>query len=291
MSCGVGENAVNAIGAQAEKGSIDGAKNIQRNQVLDGVTRNQKWKLNPLHKIGPYEFGIVYCGDSRELVKQIPDGSIHLICQDPPYGSNNSHLRQQNITEETKIAGDDEGDWRELMPDIFKESARILDNKSSAICCFAEGGNSSRMSNRLSDWMGSFLEYHCCLVWNKMALGMGWKYRRGHEFIHVGHRKGSDLRWFDTTGSVSSVINIRRSMNPIEDGHPCFKPVPLMEFLIRNHTRRGDVVLDMFAGAGSTGVACKRLGRKFIGFELNKRWADHSNKRIAEEGEQGELFA
>ena len=240
--------------------------------------------------LGPYEFDKVYLGDCRVLLKDIPDGSVHAIISDCPYGSSNSHLRAQNIKEETEIAGDEEGDWRELMPAVLVESARILDEKESAACFFSEGGGPSLMTNRLSDWMSSHLVFHTTLVWAKGGLGMGWTYRRNHENILVGYRKGSKLRWHDKTGAVPTVVHVPRSQNPVEDGHPTIKPIRLMEFLIRNHTKRGDIVLDMFAGSGSTGVACKKLGRKFVGFELNPKWVDLSNRRIKTENEQGLLF-
>jgi len=64
--------------------------------------------------------------------------------------------------------------------------------------------------------------------------------------------------------------------------HPCEKPVDMMEHIIRTSTRPGAVVLDCFAGSGSTGVACARNDRTFIGIEKDEAWADYSRRRIAE---------
>ncbi|MBK6317870.1 MAG: site-specific DNA-methyltransferase [Dehalococcoidia bacterium] len=55
--------------------------------------------------------------------------------------------------------------------------------------------------------------------------------------------------------------------------HPTAKPVRLLELLLRNSTRRGDVVVDPFAGSGSTLIACELLGRTFVGLELDPRYA------------------
>lgn len=241
--------------------------------------------------LGPFEFNKVHHGNCLDLMRGLPDGSVHAIISDPPYGSGNTHLRAQNIVEETKIANDDEDEWRELMPRFLEESARVLDKKESAILLFGEGGGPRRISNRISDWMASFLEFDTTLVWSKGIPGLGWTYRRSHEFIFVGHRKRSKLRWFDTTGAAQTVIFVARIVNATEGSHPTPKPVSLMEYLIRNHTKKGDIVLDPFSGGGSTGIACKRMGRKFIGFEIDPRWAEYSNNRISIEGEQGELFA
>ena len=64
--------------------------------------------------------------------------------------------------------------------------------------------------------------------------------------------------------------------------HPSEKPVELLERMILNSSNEGDMVLDCFTGSGSTGVACVNTNRKFIGFELEKKYYDIAEKRIAE---------
>ena len=64
--------------------------------------------------------------------------------------------------------------------------------------------------------------------------------------------------------------------------HPTQKPVALMEYLIRTYTNPGETVLDPFMGSGTTGVAAKNLGRKFIGIELDQGYFDIAVKRIGE---------
>jgi site-specific DNA-methyltransferase (adenine-specific) len=68
-----------------------------------------------------------------------------------------------------------------------------------------------------------------------------------------------------------------------EDGkyvHPTQKPVALMEYLIKTYTLPGETVLDFTMGSGTTGVACKRLGRNFIGIELDPGYFEIAKKRI-----------
>ena len=71
--------------------------------------------------------------------------------------------------------------------------------------------------------------------------------------------------------------------------HPHQKPLALMERLIRLLTARGDTVLDPFMGVGTTGVACKRLGRPFVGAELTEAFYRTACERIASEHLQPEL--
>jgi site-specific DNA-methyltransferase (adenine-specific) len=68
--------------------------------------------------------------------------------------------------------------------------------------------------------------------------------------------------------------------------HPSTKPLELMEAIIRDFTDPGDLVLDPFAGSGTTGVACRRLGRRFIGWERDEKYHAIAVKRIEAAREQ-----
>ena len=62
--------------------------------------------------------------------------------------------------------------------------------------------------------------------------------------------------------------------------HPTQKPIELLEYLIKTYTNESEVVLDNCMGSGSTGVACKNVGRDFIGIELNERYFQIAKERI-----------
>ena len=68
--------------------------------------------------------------------------------------------------------------------------------------------------------------------------------------------------------------------------HPAQKPVELLERFIRVSSAENDIVLDPFMGSGSSGVACKRLNRNFIGIELDKNYFDVAKERIENEANQ-----
>jgi site-specific DNA-methyltransferase (adenine-specific) len=68
---------------------------------------------------------------------------------------------------------------------------------------------------------------------------------------------------------------------PVANGHPTVKPVDLMRWLVRLVTQPGDVVLDPFAGSGTTGMACVHEGRDFVGIEMDPEYAEIARRRIA----------
>lgn len=73
-------------------------------------------------------------------------------------------------------------------------------------------------------------------------------------------------------------------------GHPCEKPLPLMEAIVRDFTRPGELIADPYCGSGSTLVAAKRCGRRAIGWETQKRWADLARRRVSKARQQFDLF-
>lgn len=76
--------------------------------------------------------------------------------------------------------------------------------------------------------------------------------------------------------------NLLQIPNVKNKSHPTQKPVELMKILIENSSNAGDVVLDLFMGTGSTGVATLETGRKFIGCEIDEKYFDVAKERIEE---------
>ena len=62
--------------------------------------------------------------------------------------------------------------------------------------------------------------------------------------------------------------------------HPTQKPIELMEYLVRSHTKEGDLILDFTMGSGTTGVAAIKLGRRFIGIEKDERYYEIAKERL-----------
>ena len=82
-----------------------------------------------------------------------------------------------------------------------------------------------------------------------------------------------------------------KAVAPGERGlHPTQKPVALLEYLIRTYTNEGDTVLDSCMGSASTGIACMRTGRKFIGIEKDETYFRVCQERVRDEQRQGRLF-
>ena len=107
------------------------------------------------------------------------------------------------------------------------------------------------------------------------------KKNSGHG-VHTVYGKGAESRQTINTGNHNpcSVLQIKGDNKKEAGLHPTQKPVALMEYLIRTYTNEGETVLDFTMGSGTTGVACKNLGRDFIGIELDQGYFDIAQQRI-----------
>ncbi len=116
---------------------------------------------------------------------------------------------------------------------------------------------------------GAGLGIAACIVWDKGSIGLGYQHYRGqHEFIFYSRGDA----WFGGNAE-GDVWTVSRGATG-EYVHPTQKPVALLERAIRNSSRPGDIVLDVFGGSGSTLIACERLGRLARLVELDPKFCD-----------------
>lgn len=97
-------------------------------------------------------------------------------------------------------------------------------------------------------------------------------------YANKSYRKGCT----DGSRYPTSVLYYNNVRNAV---HPTQKPVDLLEFLVKTYSNEGDVVLDPFMGSGTTGVACKKCNRGFVGIEKNETFFDMAVERITKEYE------
>lgn len=113
------------------------------------------------------------------------------------------------------------------------------------------------------------------LIWQKNNATPNKYYLNSYEMILMLRKgKAKNINHMGTKNvlQINNIIGNKK--------HPTEKPVELMEILIDNSTNTGDVVIDPFMGAGSTGVACKNLNRDFIGIEIDEKYFKIAEERI-----------
>ena len=94
------------------------------------------------------------------------------------------------------------------------------------------------------------------------------------------YQKGQVRQDYDSTERYPRSVQIFSSDKQKSKLHPTQKPVAAMEYFINTYTNPGDVVMDFVMGSGTTGVACKNIGRSFIGIEMDDHYYDVAEDRI-----------
>ena len=240
---------------------------------------------------------VIYLGDCREILPSLP--KVDMIFTDPPYGHNNNNGdlihrweaalgRPPGASDSSlarPIANDGKREASELAQWLFKAAADVLRHGGCCCCCCCccGGGGPDPQFARWSLWMDETLNFKQMVIWDKGPMGMGWHYRRSYETVLVGEKPGAKCKWYDETDKIENIIRHIPKIIPQKDDHPTPKPPALAAYFIQLHTRPGEVVLDPFMGGGSTAVAAKSLGRRFIGIEIEERWCEMTAKRLAQE--------
>ncbi len=196
--------------------------------------------------------------DCLEAMKQIPDGSIDLVLTDPPYGIK-LPCRGKNYgtaTHKSRKATNDS--WDDFIPDkrYFDEMFRVSRNQ------IIFGANY---------FWENFYSSPCYIIWDK----------RGNlpdvpfapvEFAWTSFKQMSKKYISINHGFISDTNDHKL--------HPTQKPTELMKMIVKDFTKQGDLVLDPFLGSGTTTVACKELGRNYIGIEISERYCAIARERL-----------
>lgn len=200
----------------------------------------------------------LYLGDCRDIV---PSLQFDSICSDPPYGMNfQSNYR---MDKHRKIENDSS-------EELLQWVCGLTPTHSSYLFC--------RWDNLLY-----VPKPKSCITWVKNNWSMGdleHEHARQTEIILFYPGPDHDF----PKGRPTDMIKAPRTGN---NHHPTEKPVQLMMAIIE--WTRG-IVLDPFMGSGTTGVAAARLGKKFIGVEIDQQCFDISCKRIEQAQRQGDMF-
>lgn len=127
--------------------------------------------------------------------------------------------------------------------------------------------------------------FRSLVIWNKGAMGLGVGFRAQHESILAFSRGSATPKVYDK--GVSNVLTVPRVAGGSDErDHPTQKPLRLLDPLVRVTSPEGGRVCDPFAGSGSTGVAALRLGRSFVGIEVNEEHAATARRRLSAEVER-----
>jgi DNA modification methylase len=242
-----------------------------------------------------YELRLGDCLDPVTGLASLADKSVDLVVTDPPYAVSNIGLWYIGRPGKGKRRFDffeGDADHASMVSFVVRaatESIRVMAPHASAYwwCGHREFGPLVEM------FEGNGFKTRF-MVWTKPSPsppppGSGWP--SAAELCVYAFRDGRTWTHAGTNPPPSNVIredNLRHGAAGKTE-HPTQKPLATIEPLLRASSLPGQIILDMFAGSGTTGVVCRKLGRRFIGWEKDPKYFEIARKRIEATREQLEL--
>mgnify|MGYP003480380918 FL=1 len=241
----------------------------------------------------------IYKGDCLEIMRDIPDKSVDMILCDLPYGTTACK-------------------WDVVIPfeSLWEQYKRIIKDRGAIVLFGTEPFSSYLRLSNIKEYkydykwikskVGNFLncknsplkKYEDIMVFSKGTIANGsprfmtynpqglieinktcsnkGKSRKGTTIEERPSRQGTYTQKY--TNYPNNLLEFKS-----EDGyHPTQKPVALLEYLIKTYTNEGETVLDNCMGSGSTGVACLKTNRNFIGIEKDDKYFNIAVERLEE---------
>jgi site-specific DNA-methyltransferase (adenine-specific) len=212
--------------------------------------------------------------DWRDAIKLVADASVDLVLTDPPYGM--SYQSNSRTVKHKPIAGDDNLDW---LGGWVQELRRVC-KPEAHLYIFCSWHN----IDVFKQTVGEHFNIKNILIWEKNGGGMGdleGDYSPKYEMVLFCSNGEKKLNG----GRDANILKSPRTKN---DNHPTEKPTNLLSYLIRKSSKKGDVVLDTFAGSFSTAQACKSEGRDFICCEIEPEYCHRAETLLS--GVSASLF-
>lgn len=260
----------------------------------------------------------IYHGDSLQLLKQLDDNSVDLVITSPPYSTLKVYIDNPGILADNyvewflpickeicrvikptgsfilNINDKVEDGFRhpyvfDLISQIHKRTGlkmfeRLFWNKMKGL------PNRSRFGDRVEYifWFAKekgfkfFLDEMRTEYSEKSIKRMTKPLKKRYARTENDSEEYKDWSPNPLGALPTTLVNISSESKRIADNHVAVYPLELVNYFIKGSTEIGDLVLDPFMGTGTTAVSAKKLGRNYLGFELQQQYIDVANKRILE---------
>jgi len=250
---------------ELERLIVGDEKGLTDDDEVPELPKEPKAKLGDIYQLGEHR---LMCGDStniQQVENLINNKKIEMLFTDPPYNvAFNGRSGKFDVIKNDNLS---KNDFKDFINE-FVNTLKTLNINTYYICC---------------NWafygiLQELLNPKTCIVWAKNVFGLGKGYRHQHEFI-----------LFDgfIDASITNESDLWEVKKDTKYKHPTQKPVALSLRAIKNSTKQGNSVLDLFGGSGSTLLACEKTNRMCYVMELDpkyvdviiKRWEDYTGKK------------
>jgi site-specific DNA-methyltransferase (adenine-specific) len=244
----------------------------------------------------------IFNGDCLDLFSNIPDNTIDMCFADPPFNLNKKYNSYHDNMDVKQYL-----DWCSLW---INEMVRVTKPSGSIFL-----HNIPRWLTHYSQILNEVAFFRHWIAWDAPTAPMGKSLQPGHYGVLFYTKKEKKSKIYELraphkrdrkTGRLQKDYGGKKDLlhpfgpllsdvwtdihrirhNSKRDPHPCQLPIHLLERIILLSTDENDVVLDPFLGTGTTALAAKRLGRKYVGFELDEEYAVIATQKLEAENYQ-----
>lgn len=233
----------------------------------------------------------IYLMDCIEGMKDIPDGSVDLLLTDPPYnvssdlkivdtrGKNGNRIIDYNFGEWDKFT---DKDYYEFMLSFLDISTQTMKDGANFVSWIAK------------EYLPIYIDYWKIKKWKIKDVLVWVKTNPVPQLRKVKFQQATEFCFWGVKGDINGTFNYQLGQHPNcfrrpilggheRTAHPTQKPMDITKTIISYLSNENDLVLDPFLGSGTTAVACKQLGRRYIGFENNQEYFDIAKKRLSQD--------
>lgn len=217
----------------------------------------------------------VICGDATKLETYktlLENTKVNLVVTDPPYNVN-----YEGAAGKIKNDNMEDDKFYQFLFNSFVNMEQAMADDASIYVFHAD---TEGLNFRKAFQDAGFYLSGCC-IWKKPSLVLGRSpYQWQHEPCLYGWKKKGKHKWY-AGRKETSVWEFEKSKKNAD--HPTMKPIALLAYPIKNSSMTNSLVLDPFAGSGSTLIACEQTGRVCYAIELDEKYCDVIVKRYIEQ--------
>ena len=211
----------------------------------------------------------VMCGDSTkpEDIGTLMNGQrADMSVTDPPY-----NVAYEGKTAEKKTIQNDDMSEEEFYSFLLSAHKNMYENMKDGAAIYVFHSDSEGLNFRRAFAKAGFKLTQCC-IWEKNSMVLGRQdYQWQHEPVLYGWKPTGSHQWYSDR-CQTTIWHFDKPLSSAE--HPTMKPIPLVAYPIQNSSKKGDLILDLFGGSGSTLLACEQTNRKCYMMEIDPLYCD-----------------
>jgi DNA modification methylase len=244
----------------------DAAEGLTDEDAVPELPQTPVSAVGELWILGDHKLLVGDATNQADLLRLMAGDAADLLFIDAPYNVDYTGYTADKLT----MQGDrmSAAEYKQFLEAAFRSCRAVVKTGASLYVCHASSWQ-REFQNALE---AAGFEIRCQIIWAKNTFAWGFgRYKFRHEPIFYAHVAGEKDPWYGDKSQSTLWEENKPAANRV---HPTAKPVELVERALINSSKAGDIVVDLFAGSGSTLIACERRNRKSRLMEIDPKYAD-----------------